>query len=256
MAAYFEIQHKDQEAEKIYCQPIMPIGRDNTNSIQINDPMSSRSHAVLNCTASNKVYITDMGSRNGVYINKKRIDAPHELKDSDCFVIGNTKIIYHANEGGTRPDDDFQLEDSYLHPEIKSVIIMVADIRGFTTLSEKTPIEVLTKLMDSWFKKTRLIVEKHFGIVDKFIGDCIMAKWELKHPDPAVVPLILSCVEEIAKYTQSLNETFPNLAHKLEIGCGINAGSVALSENSILGDVVNTAFRLESSSNLFLATSS
>ena len=80
--------------------------------------------------------------------------------------------------------DDYTYENKDVHPEIRSVVILVADIRNFTQLSETLPIEVLTKAMTYWFKATRNIIERNFGVVDKFIGDCVLAKWELKRPGP------------------------------------------------------------------------
>ena len=68
-----------------------------------------------------------------------------------------------------------------------------------------------------------------------------------KRPDPAVVPMVLDTACEIHALTKSLPQLYPQIPSDIDIGCGINMGSVAFSENTILGDVVNSAFRLEES---------
>ena len=46
-------------------------------------------------------------------------------------------------------------------------------------MSEAIPIGVLTRLMADWFEKAQSIVELRSGRIDKFIGDCVLAKWEV-----------------------------------------------------------------------------
>ena len=246
MTSFVEIVQKDTPVQQVHCLPITPIGRDSTNVVQLSDPLCSRNHAVINYVGQDNYYLIDMGSRNGVFLNNQRILNPTLLSDCDTVTIGNTQIVFHkhenAPEGGM---DDFNYEHKDIHPEIRSVVILVADIRNFTQLSETLPIEVLTKAMTYWFKATRNIIERNFGVVDKFIGDCVLAKWELKRPDPAVVPLVLDAAYDIHQLTKSLPKIHPQVPDDIDIGCGINMGSVAMSENTILGDVVNTAFRLE-----------
>lgn len=249
MTSFVEIFNSDQSSQKVPCLPITPIGRDSTNVVQLSDPLCSRNHAVINYVGKDNYYLIDMGSRNGVYLNNQRVINPTLLSDQDTVTIGTTKIIFHKHKNAPTGDiDDYDYGQVTLNPEIRSVIILVADIRNFTQMSETLPIETLTKAMTYWFKATRNIIERNFGVVDKFIGDCVLAKWELKRPDPAAVPLILDAAYDIHQLTKTLPKIHPEVPHDVDIGCGINMGSVAMSENTILGDVVNTAFRLEEAS--------
>ena len=246
MTSYVEIIYKGKTVKQIHCLPITPIGRDSTNLVQLSDPLCSRNHAVINYVGQDNYYLIDMGSRNGVFLNNQRVLNPTLLSDHDTITIGNTQIIFHKHENAPQGGmDDFNYEDKAIHPEIRSVVILVADIRNFTQMSETLPIEVLTKAMTYWFKATRNIIERNFGVVDKFIGDCVLAKWELKRPDPAVVSLVLDAAYDLHQLTKGLPKLNQQIPEEIDIGCGINMGSVAMSENTILGDVVNTAFRLE-----------
>ena len=163
-------------------KPITPIGRDTTNVVQLSDPMCSRNHAVINFVGQGNYYLIDMGSRNGIFLNNQRVNNPTLLSNKDTIMIGSTKLIFHkhAENAPISGMSEFNYEQNQIHPEIRSVVVLVADIRNFTQMSETLPIEVLTKAMTYWFKGTRSIIERNFGIVDKFIGDCVLAKWELK----------------------------------------------------------------------------
>ncbi|MDD7986289.1 adenylate/guanylate cyclase domain-containing protein [Lentisphaera marina] len=249
MTSFVEIINCDKSVQQVNCLPITPIGRDSTNVVQLTDPLCSRNHAVINYVGKGNYYLIDMGSRNGVYLNNQRVISPILLSDQDKLIIGNTQMVFHKHPNAPSSDmETYDHGDVPVSAEIRSVIILVADIRNFTNMSENLPIESLTKAMTYWFKATRNIIERNFGVVDKFIGDCVLAKWELKHPDPAAVPLILDAAYDIHQLTKTLPKIHPEIPKDIDIGCGINMGSVAMSENTILGDVVNTAFRLEEAS--------
>ena len=258
MPTRIEVFHQDNTIDKMDCVPLISIGRDKSNVVQLRDPMASRNHAVINCLSEDQYFLMDTGSRNGVYVNSRRISAPTQLKDLDEITIGDSKIIFHherTNMAGSgtviQAREDFNETMHSMKTDLRSVIVLVSDIRGFTTLSETLPIEILTKVMTAWFQEIQSIIERNYGVVDKFLGDCVLAQWEVDRNDQGAVPLVLNTALEIADFSASMQDRYPELPHNFSVGCGINAGTVAVGigmENTILGDVVNTAFRLESSS--------
>jgi len=132
----------------------------------------------------------------------------------------------------------------------------VADIRGFTTLSEQIDIRTLTKLMNTWFHQVSDAIIKHGGIVDKFIGDCVFARWESNLEQDKTVLQALAAASAIHQITYKLNETYTEVPDPITIGVGINTGAASMGigqDNTALGDAVNIAFRLESASK-FLGT--
>ena len=105
--------------------------------------------------------------------------------------------------------------------------------------------------MSHWFQEVQNIVERNHGIVDKFIGDCVLAKWEVEPGDTESLLLALNTAHCLNNVTLELGEKFPEIGHPLQIGVGLNYGQAAVgigADNTIMGDVVNTAFRLENSS--------
>ncbi|MCM8531101.1 MAG: adenylate/guanylate cyclase domain-containing protein, partial [Lentisphaeraceae bacterium] len=108
-----------------------------------------------------------------------------------------------------------------------------------------------TKLMSNWFQDVQETVEKNLGMVDKFIGDCVLAKWEVDSGDTESLFQALKCSIELNKLTSELHNKFPEIQQPLKIGVGLNQGEAAVGigvDNTIMGDVVNTAFRLETAS--------
>ncbi|RMD74647.1 MAG: FHA domain-containing protein [Lentisphaerae bacterium] len=252
MAAFLEIEIGG-EKKRIPLGELETIGRDKSNSIQLHDSLSSRSHAILRKVGGEQYYLLDGGSRNGSFVNDQRISTPTLLRNGDRVLIGETVMtfIQDTPEATEIEEDQTDLGEtiSFVRSDIRPVTILVADIRGYTSISEQMDIKILTKLMSKWFYEVQNIVEKNFGRVDKFIGDCVMGVWD-RTGQP--VEMILNCLRaacEIDQFTRQLGAESPELPGQLRVGAGINSGVAALGvgyENTVMGDTVNLAFRLES----------
>ena len=133
----------------------------------------------------------------------------------------------------------------------REVCVLFSDIRGFTSYAEATaPDEVVTFLNEFLGQMTRAI-EREGGVVDKFLGDAVMALFGLgdtRGDDGTIaVRAALAMREELAR----MNGTTPE--RQLEVGFGIHRGPVVAGligspqkrSYTVLGDVVNTASRLE-----------
>jgi len=143
--------------------------------------------------------------------------------------------------------------------ETRTMTFMFSDIRGFTPISEKykgNP-EGLTKLINRFLTRMTDIIIKNGGTIDKFMGDCIMAFWNAPIDDGLheehAVQAALDMQEELKLLNAELTaEGLPNI----NIGIGINTGEALVGnmgsdqrfDYSVIGDAVNLASRLESSS--------
>ena len=143
--------------------------------------------------------------------------------------------------------------------ETKRLTFLFSDIRGFTPISEKyqkNP-QGLTTLINRFLDNQTKIILKHGGTIDKYMGDCIMAFWNApiennKHRDMA----IKSAVEMQAVLQKLNSQLVTEGLPEINIGIGINTGEALVGnmgseqrfDYSVIGDAVNLASRLESSS--------
>jgi len=239
----------------IPCKSVLTIGRDKSCDIVLGDLMVSRNHSMIRRIGSGDFYLIDGGSSNGSYVNQQRVSMPKLLKHGDKITIGGIDFLFEQEAREESGEDSIVLEDTIVHdtPEIKKITIVVADIRGFTSLSEQIPIRSLTRLMNTWFNEVSDVIIKHDGIVDKFIGDCVFARWEADSDEIATIINALKAAAGISNVTEDLNRNFAEITEDLHIGVGINTGAASVSNranNSALGDAVNVAFRLESATKM------
>ena len=139
--------------------------------------------------------------------------------------------------------------------EEKKVTILFSDLRDFTPLSERlTPSELL-EILNRYFTRMSQIVDAHGGVVDKYIGDALMALFgaPLEQPDQAARAMA-AALEMRAALTELNRELFPDSKYELRFGIGIhtatvvagNIGSPQRYNYTVIGDGVNAASRLES----------
>jgi len=139
--------------------------------------------------------------------------------------------------------------------EKRYATFLFTDVRGFTSLSETLPPEQVTYIMNKALTAQQKAVQKYEGMVDKYIGDAMMAIFNApldqeEHENKAV-----ECALEIVKNMELLNielvkEGLPSIA----IGIGVNTGEAVIGnmgseqrfDYTAIGDAVNTAARLES----------
>ena len=143
--------------------------------------------------------------------------------------------------------------------ETRTMTFLFSDIRGFTPISEKykEDPEGLTKLINRFLTRMTDVIIKHGGTIDKFMGDCIMAFWNAPIDDPDHQEHAVDAAVEMQEELEMLNaELVAEGLPQIKIGIGINSGealvvnmgSLQRFDYSVIGDAVNLASRLESSS--------
>ncbi len=235
------------------------VGRGEENDFVLDDRWISRNHAMLQSMENGEVYLIDLGSRNGSFVNGRRVSVPVTLRSGDRLTFGQTELDFHAPPRQAHvPSSDAEVRDftatAALH--IRCLIsVLVIDIRDFTVLTRQLDEQVLSEMIGSWFRRSGEIIRKYGSWVDKYIGDAIMAVWI--HGSDRVGPeemlTVFQAVKEIHEMTQELSSQFP-VPFPLRIGAGVNTGFAMVGNTgsgdrpdyTALGDTVNAAFRLES----------
>ena len=122
--------------------------------------------------------------------------------------------------------------------------VVFCDVTGSTALGERLDPEAMRRTMGRYFEEIRLIVERHGGTVEKFIGDAAMAVFGIPvaHEDDA-----LRAVRAVAEIRERLTALGDELSVALSFRTGVNTGEVVAGEGETLvtGDAVNVAARLE-----------
>ena len=141
----------------------------------------------------------------------------------------------------TRPGAEFG--------ERRFVTVLFADLVGFTPFSEGRDAEEVRELLTTYFDRARDIIERFGGVVDKFIGDAVMAVWgaDTAHEDDAErgVRAALELVDRVISLGETLGITGLNARVGLMSG-ETSVGPGGNEKGLVVGDLVNTASRLQS----------
>lgn len=136
----------------------------------------------------------------------------------------------------------------------KQVTILFADVVSFTPLAESHQPELIVALLNELFTILTQIIFRNRGMIDKFVGDCVMALFGAPDPDPEAPQNAVRAAREMIRWLEVGNKKWKreyNLTLQLAIAihCGEviigNIGSEKRMEFTAIGDVVNTADRLE-----------
>ncbi len=139
---------------------------------------------------------------------------------------------------------------SYRPPlsELRHVSVLFCDLVGFTPLSEARDPEEVRELLSGYFELARAIVTRYGGVIQKFIGDAVMALWgaPVTQEDDAerAVRAGLDLLGAVSAY--GFEHAHPGLEARVGIVTGTAATTESAEEGMVIGDRVNTAARIQS----------
>ncbi|MDQ6815668.1 MAG: adenylate/guanylate cyclase domain-containing protein, partial [Bacteroidota bacterium] len=144
-----------------------------------------------------------------------------------------------------------EFEKSLLLNETVEATVAFVDICSFTSMTEKEPPNEVVALLNNYFDVMVKEIIAQKGYIDKFIGDAIMAVFKGDYHLDRAIEACLAVRKQIEKITPAIGKTFSP-----KVSIGVNSGEV-ISGNigsadlrrldyTVIGDVVNTAQRLQS----------
>lgn len=147
---------------------------------------------------------------------------------------------------------------SSIQSKLKTCTILFSDIRNFTRLTSELGAVQVVDLLNKYLNTMADAIDNHNGILDKFIGDAIMAVFGLPHNQKLDPKNAVKCGLEMIEILEKFNEDIP-FDTILNIGIGISTGTVVSgnigpkkkSEYTVIGNSVNLASRLENETKKF-----
>ncbi len=188
--------------------------------------------------------------------NKKRFS-------NDLFRIFHE---YQDDSGLVQINDDFRaaidrtIQASHYPDhaaETKNISILLSDLRGFSSIAEKFSPTLIIELLNHYFSSMSTIIDRHGGVIDKFMGDSIMVLFGTNPAGDTDLRATIQCAIEMQLAMNDINDISDGLGlSKLYMGIGINTGEVVAGtlgsdihrEYTVIGDEVNLASRLEAQS--------
>ena len=137
--------------------------------------------------------------------------------------------------------------------EKRKAVILFADVSSFTTITEKMPVELVSKFLNTFFTIAEKYIHETNGIIDKYIGDCVMAYWIDVEGENSVLKAVQTTIKIKKELYNQAEEIFNEYETELNFSAGISYGDVIFgdigSDNmhdyTVIGDAVNTASRIE-----------
>jgi adenylate cyclase len=149
----------------------------------------------------------------------------------------------------------FRNPESMLVGENRVLAVLFSDIRGFTAISERMKPDEIVESLNAYFALMVDAVVARDGIVDKYMGDCIMAFYgaPVRHDDDAL-RAVLSAFDMLDSLARFNVEQQKRGRPRFQVGIGVNYGMVTVGnigsekkmDYTVIGDMVNLASRLES----------
>ena len=141
-----------------------------------------------------------------------------------------------------------------------NVTVLFSDIRGFTSMSEQMSPQEVSEILNEYFTEMEPIITSYNGVINKFIGDAVMAIFGEPIQDKNHAQNAVKCAYSMLKKVKELQKKWVKEGKpKIDIGVGINTGEVFVGnigsinrmEYTVIGDTVNLASRLESYNKIY-----
>jgi adenylate cyclase len=203
--------------------------------------------------------------------NEESQNLLHAFADQAAIAIENARLFDEVAESREAEKRVRQMFQKYVPADVVrealnmkeggrlstklTATVLFSDIRGFTSISEKLPPEHVVDFLNDYLQRMVDIVFDEGGIIDKFIGDSVMAVFGAPVPKPddaeRAVRTALRMIEEVTRFNEQQRGKG---GVEIDVGVGLhtgpliagNIGSDRKMEYTVIGDTVNVAKRVES----------
>lgn len=217
------------------------LGRAKDNTVVFASTKVSRRHAIVHAQGGGEFSLVDLGSSNGTHVNGRRVIQPVALHDGDVIQIGEQNLTFRLETDSLGEDDIYVTQTQMTVRDVNELTcwFLLLDIEDFVQLSADRPTEELARMIGAWLGECRRIIEDRGGTLSKFLGDGLLAYWDVRFADVSSVVNALNALCAMQKQRR------PAFRWALHFGSAIFGSAAAPGETSALGQDVNFLFRME-----------
>lgn len=231
----------EAEGEKTSVSGICTFGRTPGNTVVLPTEKASRRHAMIH-EQDGEFWIVDLGSTNGIKVNGERVTHPVRLANGNHIVMPGIEYVFHQEiqkESRRAPPLLSHSKLTVADIQLSKCWILVADVEGFTKMSQQVAAEELAPLVGQWMAHCQEIVKDHKGVLAKFLGDGFLAYWTDRDGKAASIASACRKFQELQK---SGALPFRVMVHYGMVSFG---GHSPDASHTMIGPELNFAFRLE-----------
>ncbi len=215
------------------------IGRGDQNDCALSDQLASRRHAVVQRQGDNEYWLVDYGSRNGTYLNGRRIAQPSRLNNGDIIAIGETQLRFDQRSRGGAAERGTVGDLTVFNVRPSRAWLLVADVIGSSRFLAHSNLNEVPVIMGKWLIDCREVIERHGGRINQFMGDGYFAYW----PDQdGIEASVLAALDALMTLQATARPDFRMVLH---LGNVVLGGLAIGEEERISGGEVNFVFRME-----------
>ena len=216
------------------------LGRAQDNQVVVGEQGVSRRHALIHAQGAGEYWLVDLGSRNGTYLNGRRLGLPTQLRHGDRIQVGGGVFVFH------RPVDpvvttmgEGESMATVVQMRMVPCWLLVADVIGSTRMSTGADPQEAARLIGHWLADCRDLIEKKGGSINKFLGDGFFAYWPASFGNPDEM------IEALVTLRAAAGQGRPPFRLALHKGEVIIGGTASMGEEDLSGPEVNFVFRME-----------
>lgn len=232
---------EDFAGNRSFLEADCPLGRSGNNQLVVADPLVSHRHALIQRQGEMEYWLVDFGSRNGTYLNGRRITQPTRLRDGDRLRIGASEFGFHQRVPDPVPSASPRPSAAATLFDVRQVNcwLLVADIVDSTDMVARLPPGDLPLVTGEWLAACRDTLERHGGRVNQFMGDGFFAYWR---DHPGVETAVAAGMRDLRRQQSLARPPFRFVLHLAPVVFG---GVAIGEEERISGPEVHFVFRME-----------
>lgn len=198
------------------------IGRIPSNTLALDQPGLSRSHAMIQSTPGGWI-LTDLRSTNGTYHNGLRLEQGAALRDGDKIELGGTTLTFRCQQTA-EPTSDAGATSVQIHSG--DCWLLMLDLIGHTMHTHVVGAEQASTDFKRWLELVRPILVRSGGTINAYLGDAVFAYWRQdRHPGGKVE----AALRELVALQGTSQRPFRIILHhgRIRISGGMQGESLA-----------------------------